>query len=72
MNKKSAEKSRQYCERPIDSVKLIPRKVRKSPMPRYYLLLVVLTQEKGSHQGYRYVYFAKSTAIIRFDVYCGF
>ena len=37
-----------------------------------YLLLVVLTQEKGSHQGYRYVYFAKSTAIIRFDVYCGF
>ena len=38
MNKKSAQKSRQYCERPIDSVKLIPRKVRKSPMPRYYLV----------------------------------
>ena len=40
MNKKSAEKSRQYCERPIDSVKLIPRKVRKSPMPRYYLCMM--------------------------------
>ena len=37
MNKKSAQKSRQDCERPIDSVKLIPHKVRKSPMPRYYI-----------------------------------
>ena len=36
MNKKSAQKSRQDCERPIDSVKLIPHKVRKSPMPRFY------------------------------------
>ena len=35
INKKSAQKSRQDCERPIDSVKLIPHKVRKSPMPHY-------------------------------------
>ena len=41
MNKKSAQKSRQDCERPIDSVKLIPRKVRKSPMPRYYKVVRV-------------------------------
>ena len=38
MNKKSAQKSRQDCERPIDSVKLIPHKVRKSLMPRYCIL----------------------------------
>ena len=38
MHKKSAQKSRQDCERPIDSVKLIPHKVRKSPMPRYRLV----------------------------------
>ena len=55
MNKKSAQKSRQYCERPIDSVKLIPRKVRKSSMPRYYLFYVETIHLDKKHEPFWYI-----------------
>ena len=41
MNKKSAQKSRQDCERPIDSVKLIPPKVRTKKIADAMLMLAL-------------------------------